>query len=129
MPSLRLYSIVLAAAVASAVGVTVWMRRHRKTEAERERERRAWLSTTGRIIDGTVTDVQEIVSDGVAPIQLLFYRYEIAGVIYEASQDITYLRQFVDVHSCRLGLHASIKYDPHHPGNSIVVSEGWTGLR
>src|SRR2546421_1236805 len=125
MTSLRLYSLVLAAAAAAALGVTVWVRRHRKTEAERERERRSWLSATGRIIDGTVTDVQEMASDGDAPIQLIFYRYEIAGVQYEASQDITYLRQFVDVHSCRLGLHASIKYDPHHPGNSIVVSEGW----
>jgi hypothetical protein len=33
------------------------------------------------------------------------------------------------VHNCRIGLPASIKYDPHNPGNSIVASERWMGLR
>jgi hypothetical protein len=26
-------------------------------------------------------------------------------------------------------LMTSIKYDPGNPGNSIVISENWTGLR
>src|ERR1035438_8335018 len=33
------------------------------------------------------------------------------------------------LHSCRLGLPTSVKYDPHNPGNSLVVSESWMGLR
>ena len=42
---------------------------------------------------------------------------------------ITHLRHLVDLHSCKLGLPVSIRYDPANPGNSIVISENWTGLR
>ena len=129
MTPLRFAPYLIGAGTLAAIGMALWARGRRKDPDARERERRQWLNTTGRIIDGTVTDVQEIQHNGVGPIQLLFYRYEIAGVQYEASQDVTRLRQFIDVHSCRLGLPASIKYDPRNPGNSIVISEGWTGLR
>ena len=47
----------------------------------------------------------------------------------EASQDITYLRQWVNLHSCRLGVPTSVRYDPQNPGNSLVVTERWMGLR
>lgn len=87
------------------------------------------LAAFGRIVDGTVTDVQEISQDEKTTVQLLIYDYDVAGVSYNASQDITHLRQFIDVYSCRIGLPASVKYDPHNPGNSIVVAENWTGLR
>jgi hypothetical protein len=60
---------------------------------------------------------------------LLIYKYDVAGVTYEASQDVTHLRQFIDLYSCRLGLPASVKYDPHNPGDSVVISETWSGLR
>jgi hypothetical protein len=60
---------------------------------------------------------------------MLIYQYDVAGVSYEASQDVTYLRQWINLHSCRLGVPTSVKYDPHNPGNSMVVSEGWIGLR
>ena len=129
MTPLRFAPYLIGAGVLAAVGVYTFVRSRRKDPDARERERRTWLTTSGRIIDGTVTDVQELNHNGTGPIQLLFYRYEIAGVQYEASQDVTRLRQFIDVHSCRLGLPASIKYDPRNPGNSIVISENWTGLR
>jgi hypothetical protein len=129
MTSLRLYSLVLAGSAVAAVGVAAWVRRRSKTEVDLERDRRQWLAAAGRIIDGTVTDVQEIAGDGSVPVQLLFYHHDVAGVEYEASQDVTYLRHYIDVHSCRLGLPASVKYDPHNPGNSIVISEAWSGLR
>ena len=58
-----------------------------------------------------------------------FYKYDVAGVTYECSQDVTYLRHWINLHSCRLGLHTSVKYDPQNPGNSLVVSENWMGLR
>jgi hypothetical protein len=94
-----------------------------------ERERRQRLNAMGRIIDGTVLDVhEERGPDGRAQ-QLLIYRYDVAGVSYEASQDITHLRHLVDLHSCQIGLPASVKYDAQNPGNSIVIAEGWTGLR
>ena len=129
MTPLRFAPYLIGATALAAAGVYAWVRSGRKDPDARERERRQWLTTSGRIIDGTVTDVQELNHNGSGPIQLLMYRYEIAGVQYEASQDVTRLRQFIDVHSCRLGLPASIKYDPRNPGNSIVISENWTGLR
>lgn len=125
----RFYLLAFGGAVAATVATTLWRRRHRRTPDDHERERRARISTTGRITDGTVTNVHEIIHDDGRSTQLLLYRYEIAGVQYEASQDVTRLRQHIDVHSCRLGLPASIKYDPHNPGNSVVIAEGWSGLR
>jgi hypothetical protein len=130
MTSFRLYPVVLGGAAAAVLGLGLLMRgRRRKTPEDRERERRLRISTTGRITDGTVLDAQEISANGAGPLQVLIYSYDVGGVSYEAAQDITHLRQFVDIHSCRLGLPASIKYDPHNPGNSIVIAEGWTGLR
>ena len=85
---------------------------------------------SGRIIDGNVIDVLELEDDETQQqMILLVYTYDVAGVTYEASQDVTHLRQFVDLYSCRLGLPASAKYDPHNPGDSIVISETWSGLR
>jgi hypothetical protein len=130
MSTLRIYSsLVGGGAVVLAYGVFYWIRSHRKTPEQRETERRLRLSSTGRIIDGTVLDVQEYTNEGSSPVQLLLYSYDVAGVSYECAQDITFLRQFVDLHSCRIGLPASVKYDPHNPGDSIVVSEDWMGLR
>ena len=83
----------------------------------------------GRITDGTVLDVHEAPGEHCVTQQLLVYRYDVAGVSYEASQDVTHLRHLVDLHSCRIGLPASVKYDAQNPGNSIVIAEGWTGLR
>ena len=74
-------------------------------------------------------DVSHLNVNGSGEMQLLIYQYDVAGVSYEASQDITQLRHMVDLHSCRIGLPASIKYDPGNPGNSIVVAENWTGIR
>ena len=59
---------------------------------------------------------------------MLIYQYDVAGVSYEASQDVTYLRQWINLHSCRLGLPTSVRYDARNPGNSMVISEGWMGL-
>src|SRR5580658_4380478 len=71
----------------------------------------------------------EMQPDGRKPATFLIFQYDVAGVSYEASQDVTYLRQLINLHSCRLGLPTSVRYDPQNPGNSIVVSERWMGLR
>jgi hypothetical protein len=122
------YSWFLAGAGA-AFAAYLLLRRKPKGAEELERERRAWLDQVGRITDGTVIDVHEIGSNGTKPSTLLIFRYDVAGVSYEASQDVTYLRQLINLHSCRLGLPTSVRYDPQNPGNSIVVSERWMGLR
>jgi len=128
MISLRLYTIVLAA-IGLALASYAMLRRKPKNADQIELERRTWLNTVGRITDGTVIDVQEITTALNRPATMLIYQYDVAGVSYECSQDVTYLRQWINLHSCRLGLHTSVKYDPQNPGNSLVVSESWMGLR
>jgi hypothetical protein len=119
-----------AAGFAVAIGAYSLFRRKGKGPTELERERRVLLDSIGRITDGTVIDVQELAPDnGHHAAVLLIYKYDVAGVSYECSQDVTYLRQWINLHSCRLGLPTSVKYDPHNPGNSLVVSENWMGLR
>jgi hypothetical protein len=144
MDSLRLYGLVAAGSVV-LLGAYALLRRKPKTADDLERERRAWLEGTGRITDGTVIDVQELDvqnldgrkldgqkfdarNRGRAAVMLI-YKYDVAGVSYECSQDVTYLRHWINLHSCRLGLHTSVRYDPLNPGNSLVVSENWMGLR
>lgn len=130
MDSLRLYGLVATGGVA-LLGVYVLLRRKPKTPDELERERRLWLEGTGRITDGTVIDVQELpaAANNHHDAIMLIYKYDVAGVSYECSQDVTYLRHWINLHSCRLGLNTSVKYDPQNPGNSLVVSENWMGLR
>lgn len=129
MDSLRLYGLVASGSVA-LLSVYVLLRRKPKTQKEIERERREWLAGTGRITDGTVIDVQELqAAENHHAAVMLIYKYDVAGVSYECSQDVTYLRHWINLHSCRLGLHTSVKYDPQNPGNSLVVAENWMGLR
>jgi len=128
MLSFHLYSL-LVGGIGAAIAAYFIFGRKRKTAAEIERERRDWLIQIGRITDGTVIDVQEVTANGNSAATMLIFQYDVGGVSYEASQDVTYLRQWVNLHSCRLGLPTSVRYDPQNPGNSIVVSEKWMGLR
>lgn len=127
MIPLRLYYLLFGGS-GSVVLAYFLFRRKPKNSTELELKRRVFLDEIGRITDGTVIDVQEMSNNGHAA-TLLIYHYDVAGVSYEASQDVTYLRQRINLHSCRLGLPTSVRYDPHNPGNSIVVSERWMGLR
>ena len=131
MDSLRLYSLAGFGSTLVAAAIYAIIRKRRKTPEMWERERRERIQQHGRITDGTVIDTHEIPGDdnGFLGSQLVMYTYDVGGVTYEASQDVTSLRPYVDLHACRIGLPASIKYDPQNPGNSIVIAEGWTGLR
>src|SRR3954452_17242097 len=117
--NLRLFSLFAFAGTGLLLAGISWARKRRKTPDQLERERRILLSETGRITDGTVTDVNEMQTHSSGELQLLIYHYDVAGVSYEASQDVSTLRHMVDLHSCRSGLMTSIKYDPSNPGNSI----------
>jgi hypothetical protein len=128
MISLRIYTLALVT-IGVAVASYALLRRKPKPANAAELERRTWLNTVGRITDGTVIDVQEITTAADRPATMLIYQYDVAGVSYEASQDVTYLRQWINLHSCRLGLPTSVKYDSRNPGNSMVIAEGWVGLR
>ena len=124
----RLYSL-LVGGVAFGIAGYALLRRKSKSADAIERERRDLLGEIGRITDGTVIDVQELVENPQRPATLLIYQYAVAGVSYEASQDVTYLRQWINLQSCRLSVPASVRYDPANPGNSMVISERWSGLR
>jgi len=124
-----MYGLASAGALTLVAGYAL-LRRKPRTAEEIERERRVWLEGTGRITDGTVIDVQELAAaENHHAAIMLIYKYDVAGVSYECSQDVTYLRHWINLHSCRLGLPTSVKYDPQNPGNSLVVSENWMGLR
>jgi hypothetical protein len=131
MSSLTLlrFSPAIGLLVAALAGTALLMRRNRKTPEQRETLRRQRINAQGRITDGTVVDVQEFDSDSDYPVQVVIYTYDVAGVQYECSQEVTRLRQYLDLHSCRIGVNTSVKYDPYHPGDSIVVAEKWCGLR
>ncbi|MGH9511623.1 MAG: DUF3592 domain-containing protein [Terriglobales bacterium] len=124
----RLYTFAAGSIAAVSAGY-FFFRRKPKTANELEIKRREWLDQVGRITDGTVIDVQEQKATEPSSSTFLIFQYDVAGVSYEASQDVTYLRQRINLHSCRLGVPTSVRYDPHNPGNSIVVSERWMGLR
>jgi hypothetical protein len=128
MTMIRIYALTGAIVIAAASSM-LWLGGKKKTPEQREALRRQRISEQGRITDGTVLDVQEFDSDTDHPVQMVIYTYGVAGVQYECSQDVTRLRQFLDLHSCRIGVTTSVKYDPHNPGNSIVVAETWCGLR
>jgi hypothetical protein len=112
-----------------------WGRCHlclRESPDELERKRRDLLVQQGRIIDATVIDISDLTAEESGRpngMQLILYKYEAAGVVYECSQDVTMLRHLVNIYDCRLGFPASVRYDPHNPGNSLIVAESWSGLR
>ena len=99
-------------------GYRAW-RRSRVTPEERERRRRAWLAATGKMGDATLVEVRDT---------LLFYCYDVRGVEYTASQDISALPGKMPP-SHAITLPVSVKYDARNPANSIVVAEEWSGLR
>ena len=112
--------------------VTYFALRKRPSEEELERLRRQTLVQSGRIIDGTVIDISDLgpnESGRPGGMRLILYKYEIAGVAYECSQDVTLLQDHVNIYDCRLGFPCSVRYDPHKPVNSIIVAENWSGLR
>jgi len=121
---------VITAGAASTIALGWYLvRRNRVSAEEMERRRRQKLAESGRIIDGVIVDsplyhAEELAAD--AP-RLIAFRYSIAGVVYECSQDVSSLIDQVE--DFRADLPVSIKYDPRNPANSIVVSEEWTGLR
>lgn len=118
----------IALAAAAAAGATSYaLTRKRVSAAELERERRDLLAATGRIVDGSITQTQWA-GDAPDPIpNTLIYRYRIAGVTYECAQDVSPLLEHV--RDVRIDLPVQVRFDPRNPGNSIVVAEGWNGLR
>jgi hypothetical protein len=111
-------------------GVVAWMLlRNRPTEEELEHQRRRFLVQSGRLVDGTLLDICEMKTDDGRALTLLLFNYRIGGVNYECSQDITKIDGVVDKAQIRIGFPCTVRYQPGNPQNSIVIAEGWTGLR
>lgn len=60
---------------------------------------------------------------------LLVYSYEVGGVVYSTTQDVTQLQEHLPKDPQLIIGPATVKYSQKSPGNSIVVSEEWSGLR
>ncbi|MGC8548169.1 MAG: hypothetical protein ACP5M4_00600 [Acidobacteriaceae bacterium] len=122
-----------AAALALGAGAVLYLVfRKKPSNDELERQRRESLVRMGRIIDGTVfdtADLSEEESGRKGGMQLVMYKYEVSGVVYECSQDVSTLGDYIDVHAMRLDFPCSVRYNPHQPANSIIVAETWSGLR
>ncbi|WP_263367193.1 DUF3592 domain-containing protein [Edaphobacter bradus] len=114
---------------AAAVAGVTWylLRRPRPTAEEMEHLRREQLAASGRITDGSIIDAPHKQEDPAAAQQVIVYNYRIGGVSYEAAQDVSALRELV--RDVRTDLPIQVRYAPHNPANSIVVSESWSGLR
>jgi hypothetical protein len=94
--------------------------RSRPSSEELERRRRKALNAIGKIGDGTIVELQE---------KIIFYSYDVRGIEYMASQDVTALEALIPTDPWSLAGPVSVKYDPRNPANSIILSEEWTGIR
>lgn len=109
---------VLAGAALLALAAWIVYQR-RLTPQEKERRRRMALNRWQRTVEGLVLD---------AGADLIHYQYELSGVAYSASQDVSTLRHLLPEDPARLAGPVNVKYDPRNPANSIVLCEEWSGL-
>lgn len=119
----------VAGALLAAGATYWWLHRKRPTADELELERREKLVSFGRIVDGMLLDDFQITTDDGATHEMLLYQYEISGVSYECSQDITTLIEPLGLSAIKIGMPCSVRYQPGSPENSLVVAERWSGLR
>jgi hypothetical protein len=129
-------TVAALAVIAGLSSVALWLvLRKRPTAEEVERARRRFLVQSGRLVDGMLLDIFEVEAPLEAKgelgrtLTMLMFSYRIAGVDYECSQDITDMPGVVDASHVRAGFPCTVRYQPGHPQNSIVVAEEWTGLR
>jgi hypothetical protein len=105
---------------ALVVAVVRVLAQRRLSPERRERVRCQLINERGRLADGMVTDV--------APGEI-HYAYSVAGVEYRTAQDVSRLPELLPADPDRLIGPVTLKYLPRNPANSIVVCEGWSGLR
>ena len=119
-----------ATVVAGAIAAGVWLYfRKRPTPQEIEFARRSFLTQSGRLVDGTLLDLADVLAEDGRTLHMLLYDYRIGGVDYQCSQDITDMAGIIHPEDVRPGFPCSVRYQPGNPQNSIVIAEKWTGLR
>lgn len=133
MKSLNTSDWEVAAGLTTTVVVAAtaaWLVLRRRPSADEiERGRRQFLVQSGRLVDGMLLDIYEVEAKDARTLTFLLFSYRIGGVDYECSQDITAMRDVVNAAEVRAGFPCTVRYQPGNPHNSIVVGEGWTGLR
>ncbi len=114
-------TIALAALLLVLVAVIGWRawKASRITPAERERRRRKMLIEICKMGDATLIDYR----DGY-----VIYSYDVRGVEYTASQDVSALTSLLPDHDTSIAGPVSVKYDARNPANSIILGEEWSGL-
>ena len=111
--------LVVLIALLAWLGIRKWMM-SRVSAEEIERRRRALLHQKGKMGDATLVEVRG---------DLLFYAYDVRGVEYTASQDVSALRALLPKEASAVNGVVYVKYDPKNPANSIILAEEWSGLR
>jgi hypothetical protein len=124
----RIIGGIAGVIVVAAGGMWWYIRSHRPSAEEIERRRREELALSGRITDGVILDARTLGNeDSISPTpEVLVYSYSLAGLTYNCAQDVSTLPN--EVIGFRLDQPVQVRYDPRNPGNSIIVSETWTGL-
>lgn len=129
-----LYAVLGAAGLGAAiVGGRIAIRRwRRKDPDEIERLRRLDVHRRGRIAAAEIVDLVEPESPPGNPAgrrpMMIVYKYEVAGVTYEVSQDISMLPSHLSKGRVFSSPQVSVKYDPKAPTNSIIACEKWAGI-
>ena len=124
----RLLAGIAVGVVVLVVGIWLIVYLRRPNTDEIERRRREYLALSGRITDGVILDARTFAGeDSISPTpDVLVYSYRLAGVTYNCAQDVRNLPD--QVLGFRIDQPVQLRYDPRNPGNSIIVSETWTGL-
>ena len=110
--------LVLLFLAALAAGI-LWYLDSRTDPSSRERLRRLAVNARGRTAETVVTEARD---------NVLYYSYDVRGVHYAASQDVSGLRAFLSGDAGPLVGPATLKYSPENPADSILVCEEWSGL-
>ena len=111
----------LACMAGGAALLAMWRAvRSRLSPEKREQRRRLDINLNGRLGDALLTECDE---------NTLYYTYQVRGVHYTASQDISALRDQLPGAPERLGGMVNMKYAAQNPANSILLCEEWSGLR
>lgn len=113
--------ILVGASRKVARAVRQWRARNPE---ELERLRRAELNRRGRIAPAQIVDLIE----NEASRRVVVYRYEVAGVTYEAAQDVAPFASAELVTQALAGPVSHVKYDPQAPLNSMIACEDWHGF-
>lgn len=120
-PAAEAVTLALAGVLVVLVSMIAWRwwKYSRVSPEERERRRRAALVAYGKMGDAMIVDVTG---------DFVFYSYEVRGMEYTASQDISPLRDHIPGNLSTVA-PVSVKYDARNPANSIVLAEQWSGIR